>query len=178
MKKHSGFTLLELLITLAIVGIVAAFGAPAMSSFIKNDRLVTQINTLVTHLAYARSEAVVRHQQVILCASTNSDTASPSCSGSKNDWAKGWILFIDADNSSTFNTGEVVLRVNQSLSPGTTLVSTAALNSIIYDTRGFSVSSGAFILCDDRGKDYVKSISISNTGRVRLAQKGEVTSCS
>jgi type IV fimbrial biogenesis protein FimT len=162
MKKNYGFTLLELLITVAIVGILMAFGLPAMDSYVKNDRLSTQINALVGHLAYARSEAVLRSQQVILCASSD----MTSCSAGGN-WADGWIIFIDADNSSTFTGTEEILRVKQTLIGGNTLTSTTG-SSIIYDNRGFSPNSnGSFSLCDDRGATYMKSISISNTGRVR-----------
>ena len=104
MKKHSGFTLIEMMVVVAIAGIAMAFAIPAMGNFIKNERLVTQINTLVGHLAYARNEAVTLRQQVILCASNN----MTSCIGA--DWADGWILFVDADNSSTLNVGEQILR--------------------------------------------------------------------
>ncbi len=171
MKKESGFTLIELLVTVAIAGLVMAFAIPAMGTFVKNERLTTQINTLVGHLAYARSEAVLRRQQVILCASSN----MTSCQGT--NWAAGWILFIDADNSSDFTAGEEILRVKQALSGGNTLVSSTG-SSFIYDNRGFSPNSnGTFSLCDDRGAsdpNYVKSISISNTGRVR---RGGSASC-
>jgi type IV fimbrial biogenesis protein FimT len=167
MRNESGFTLIELIVTLTIAALVMAFAIPSMGTFVKNDRLTTQINTLVGHLAYARSEAVTRRQQVILCASST----MTSCAGT--NWAAGWILFVDADNDSVFNAGEQILRVRQALEGGNTLVSsTGAI--IIYDNRGFSPNSGTFSLCDDRGATYVKSISISNTGRVR---RGGSVSC-
>jgi type IV fimbrial biogenesis protein FimT len=76
MKKNSGFTLLELLLTLALIGIVTAFALPSMRAFTQNDRLTTNINSMVGHLAYARSEAVKRSQQVSMCVSNNTDTPS------------------------------------------------------------------------------------------------------
>ena len=60
MKKHSGFTLLELLITVTVIAIVMAFAIPSMREFTQNDRLTTNINTLIGHLALARSEATKR----------------------------------------------------------------------------------------------------------------------
>jgi len=169
MKKLSGFTLVELMVVVAIAGLAMAFAIPAMGTFIKNERLVTQINTLVGHLAYARSEAVTRRQQVILCASSPPLT---SCSGT--NWAAGWILFIDADNSSTFTANEVILRAKATLEGSNTLVSSTG-SMIIYDNRGFApLSNGVFSLCDDRGAPHVKSISITNTGRVR---RGGSTTC-
>ena len=169
MKKLSGFTLIEMMVVVAIAGIAMAFAVPAMGTFIKNERLVTQINTLVGHLAYARNEAVTLRQQVILCASGN----MTSCSGT--DWAAGWILFVDADNSSTLNGLETILRAKAPLEGiGTTLNSSTG-SMIIYDNRGFApLSNGVFSLCDDRGALHVKSISITNTGRVR---RGGSASC-
>ncbi len=161
MKKHSGFTLIELLIVVGMIGVLMAFGLPAMGTFVKNDRLTTQINTLVGHLAYARSEAVLRRQQVVLCASSDMN----ACLG--NDWGVGWILYVDANSDSLFTAGEEILRVKQALSGGNTLSNTFG-DSFIYDNRGFSASgTGTFSLCDDRGVANMKSISISNTGRVR-----------
>jgi type IV fimbrial biogenesis protein FimT len=170
MKKYSAFTLLELLITIAIVGIVTAIAAPAMQTFIKNDRLVTQINSLVGHLSLARSEAVVRNQQVVVCVSNNSTT----CAGS--DWSEGWIVFVDTDNDSAFTAGEPIVRAQQALEGGNTMNSSIG-TSVVYDNRGFAAagSTGTFSLCDDRLEDHIKAISISNTGRVR---KGGSTSCS
>ena len=162
MKKNSGFTLIELMVVVAMLGLLMAFGLPAMDTYVKNERLTTQINTLVGHLAYARSEAVLRRQQVALC--TSSDMAT--CTGGM-DWAVGWILYVDADGDSAFTAGEEILRVKQALTGGNTLTSTIG-TSFIYDNRGFSATgTGSFSLCDDRGVPKLKSISISNTGRVR-----------
>jgi type IV fimbrial biogenesis protein FimT len=161
MKKHSGFTIIELLVVVGMIAVLMGFGIPAMGTFVKNDRLSTQINTLVGHLAYARSEAVLRSQQVALCASSN----MTACLGT--DWGAGWILYVDADGDSKLSAGEEILRVKQPLSGGNTLSSTFA-DSFIYDKRGFSATgTGTFSLCDDRGVTNLKSISISNTGRVR-----------
>ncbi len=137
-----------------------------MREFIKNDRLVTQINTLVGHLAYARSEAVLRHQPVVICASSNQSSCST------NNWASGWIIFVDTDNNSDFSAGEDMLRQVEELSGSNTL--TSSVGSIaIYDKRGFAPNSvGSFTLCDDRGDAHKKAITISVTGRVRQGGGG------
>jgi len=170
MKKYSGFTILELMITLAVVAVVTSFAIPAMGQFIKNDRLTTQINTLVSHLAYARSEAVTRNQQTVLCA-RSSDTACGS------EWKNGWLLFVDANSNGTLDAAtDEILRVQQTLEGENILSSSETIgNTVVYDYRGFAPSSiGTFTLCDDRKDDHMKSISISNTGRVR---QGGGTSC-
>ena len=159
MKKNSGFSLIELLITIGIVGVLVGFGLPSLQDFIKNDRLSTQINLLVGHMALARSEAVKRHVPVIICSSNNQAT----CGG---NWDDGWIVFADLDSSGGFTAGEEeLLRVQQQLEGDNTLASGAG-NIITYDARGFTPdNAGTFDLCDsDGGKG--RSISLSNTGRV------------
>jgi type IV fimbrial biogenesis protein FimT len=166
MKKNSGFTLLELLITVALISILAAFAIPSMRSFSQNDRLTTNINTMIGHLAYARSEAVKRHAQVSICISN--DTVG--CTG--GNWEDGWIVYVDADANGTFDAAtlnEDILRVNQALDGNNTLAPTAAYTTqVTYDNRGFVTATGGFLLCDDRTGAFGKTITISNTGRVRF----------
>ena len=166
MKRNAGFTLTELLITITVLTLVMAIGVPSMRDFIKNDRLVTQINPLVGHLAYARSEAVLRHQPVVVCASSNQTSCSTT------DWASGWIIFVDADNNADFSAGEDMLRQTEGLSGDNTLTSTVG-SIVTYDKRGFAPNSvGSFTLCDDRGDTHKKGITISGTGRVRQSGGG------
>lgn len=162
MKKDFGFTLIELLFTVAFVGILAAIALPTMSDFIKNNRLSTQINTLIGHLAYARSEAVLRGLPVTLCVSTDLAT----CTGT--NWGKGWILVVDDDGTAGISATDTVLRVQQALEGDNTTLTSTVGTSFVYDSRGFSAGgTGSFSLCDDRGVSKMKSIAISNTGRVR-----------
>jgi type IV fimbrial biogenesis protein FimT len=158
--RPHGFTLVELLITLAIVSILMLIAVPSLSDFMKNERLTSQINTLLSHLQYARSEAITRHYQVVVCASRDGAT----CSGS---WTDGWIVFSDQDASSTVNDDDVLLRMHGKLKGSNTMTSTGG-TIIIFDDRGFSPGySSTFTVSDTRGSSYAKSISISNTGRIR-----------
>ena len=168
MNNQNGFTLSELLITTTLISIVTAIGVPSMSDFIKNDRLSTQINTLVGHLSLARSQAVTLAQPVSVCASSDLATCS------SNDWANGWLVYVDADNSGDVSTGDELLRVHQAL-PGNSTLSSTAGSTITFDDRGFAPGAvGSFSLCDNRGVEHLKSITISNTGRVR---RGGSASC-
>lgn len=164
MKKNSGFTLLEAVIVVALASIVMAIAIPSMRSFTQNDRLTTQINTLVGHLAYARSEAVVRSQQVAVCVSNN----STSCTGG-NNWQDGWIIYVDTDGDGSFGGADTILRARQALEGANTLKPATIGTQVTYDYRGFvdAASVGSFSLCDSRGATYGKAIAISTTGRVR-----------
>ncbi len=171
MKKNSGFTLLELIITVAVISIVMAFAIPSMRTFTQNDRLTTQINELVGHLAYARSEAVKRSSQVVVCESNNTTT----CTGGTN-WENGWLIFVDTNNDNALSVGEDILRARQLLKGNNTLIPAGGISTtVIYDYRGYATatSTGTFSLCDSRGNAFGKAIAITNTGRVR--KEGAVT---
>ncbi len=162
MKKaqQNAFTLLELMATLAIVVIFSMFALPSMSEFIKNERLTTQINSLVASLQRARSEAILRHLPVTICSSNGT-----ACTD--GNWQDGWIVFVDVNGNASVDAGDEILQVQAQLNGATNLGSSSGDTRIVYDSRGFTPNTNlTFSLCDDRGSSYGKSISISNTGRV------------
>jgi type IV fimbrial biogenesis protein FimT len=95
-QLNRGFTLIELMITVAIAAIVIAIGIPSFKDFIDNTRSNTLSEEFSTAMNYARTEAIKRSRRVSVCASTD----STSCG---SDWTKGFIVFVDfatADNAA------------------------------------------------------------------------------
>jgi len=162
MKKNSGFTLLELVITVALLSIVMAIAVPSMTVFNQNDRLTTNINALVGHLGLARSEAVKRSQQVSICVSSDSLT----CTG--GNWEDGWLVYADTNNDGSLNGTDETLRVQQALGGENKMKPTGIGSQVTYDYRGFVTATGNFLLCDSRSGDLGKTITITTTGRVRF----------
>jgi type IV fimbrial biogenesis protein FimT len=142
MERGKGFTLVELLITIVVISVLLATGVPAFLDFIKNNRLTAQTNELVPAIQLARSEAVKRGTNTIVCASSN----ETSCSDNKDDWDKGWIVFSDLNQNDDPDTGgsaplceeteDCLLRTGNEISNNTTLTVTAA-NSIAEHTLRF-----------------------------------------
>ncbi|TAM46091.1 MAG: prepilin-type N-terminal cleavage/methylation domain-containing protein [Gammaproteobacteria bacterium] len=157
-KFGNGFTLIELIITLTIAGILIALAAPAMQTFIANQRLTTQANELIADINLARSEAIKRATNSGVCASST----GTSCSGS---WDNGWIIFIDADNSRTWSSGDSVLRVHESLTGSVAMSSSATL--VIFGASGLldrGTGAGDYTLCNSQiGQSRI--INITTTGR-------------
>ena len=95
MKNDAGFTLIELIVTVAIAAIVLAIAVPSFQETITSNRLTTFSNTFVASLNLARSEAIKQNRRVTLCSST--DGLSCATGG----YQQGWIIFIDSNNNAT-----------------------------------------------------------------------------
>lgn len=170
MKPISGFTLIELMVTVVVVSILSALAVPSMRTFIQNSRITTQANEFIADLNFARSEAIKRAANVTVCKSDNPTDATPTCSVAGTNWGVGRIVFVDsaigADGQYDDAT-EDLLRVRETLEGNNTLDD--AINLVVY-TRTGAIDSGAmtFNLCDTRGATYGRTISIETTGRVAL----------
>ena len=122
-SRQSGFTLYELMIALAIVGIVLAFGVPNLRQYTQNSRMTTAANDLHSALHLARSEAPRAKTNITVCASSNATAADATCSGI-NNWSDGFIVFEDTDGDLVRDTGidpEPVLRAHPALPDGITI---------------------------------------------------------
>ena len=89
-----GFTLLELIVTVAIVAILVGLAFPSFGYVLRNNRIITQTNDLVSAFTLARNEAVTRSRGVTVCAADTRDGV-PSACGDSGDWEHGWVAFID-----------------------------------------------------------------------------------
>lgn len=92
-RRAGGFSLIELMVTVAVLAILAAVAAPSMIAFVNANRLNGTTGEMTASLQLARSEAIRRNARVTVCSSSNGTT----CSGS-SDWSR-WIV-IGQDNVS------------------------------------------------------------------------------
>ena len=150
-SKQQGFTLVELMITLAVAAILMTIAIPSFTTTIKNNRLTTQANELITSLNYARSEAIKRGASVTL-NSTSTNT----------NWHSGWTI---KDNGSN------TLRNFAAFEGNSTLVADNSTSILTYKSTGFLSGANAitFTLCDDRTGETGRTILISLTGRARVS---------
>jgi len=112
---QAGFTLIELMVGVAIMAILLMVGVPSFQSAVASSRLSTSTNDVVSALALARTEAIRRGTRVTVCKSAN----ATGCTTAGN-WAQGWIIFIDTTRSSAdaaVDSGEVILS-SHAAAPG------------------------------------------------------------
>lgn len=99
-KNHVGFTLIELMMTVAIVAILAALAAPSLVEFSVRNKLTSIGNDFTASVLRARNEAIGKNTCVTMCTSSTVDNAQPVCKTSDQDWQVGWILFLNPDCDS------------------------------------------------------------------------------
>lgn len=92
MRRNHGFTLIELMVTLAVLAVVLTIAAPSFQEMIDRNRARSTADGLVTALVTARTEAVSRNEVVTLCPSANGTSCT---TGASVDWQNGWLLFED-----------------------------------------------------------------------------------
>lgn len=167
-KNNHGFTLIELIVTLAVFAILVAVAAPSFNSYVDSSRRASEVNLLSGALSYARSEAIKYDSTISICAQTD---GAETCSGT-NDWSNGWLVFADADADGVVDTGETVLRIFKPIATGSTITetSTFAPSHLTYRGSGFiTVTRAEFKYCGNRGAIDARAVIVSKTGRARLS---------
>ena len=165
MKQHSGFTLVELMITLALVAILATVGIPSFTNFIANNRLTVQTNELVSALNLARSESIKRNVRVSVCRSAN----GTACGGT---WSNGWIAFVDGGTAGSVDGTDEILRVwNSGGSSATLTADPASVNAVQFQGIGLTTAV-EFTLTDSHcSGDQKRLIDIAPSGRISTTRE-------
>ena len=164
-KQNQGFTLLELIVIIGILGLTMAFAAPGLGEMIQNNRISGAANDYVAAMQFAKAESAARISPVTLCKRNNAGTG---CTGG-GDWSQGWIVFADENGDSGVDAGETILLSHEALDDRMTFGGSAGVtNSITYQPSGTtSVTNTEFLtVCDDRGFiDRSRGILVTITGR-------------
>ncbi len=177
----AGFTLIELMVTVAIVAIITSVAVPSFKAMTANNRVTTQTNALVTAIRLARSEAVTRNTRIILCRSADPTAAAPSCGGTANTWTTGWLLFASGDGNNTYQAGtDTLIRVGDPARYGIQVRTNATSNNDLeINANGSTNEAGGtavFSICDDRDGDgdydeqWGRQIQVNPVGHIKLIQ--------
>lgn len=181
-RAQPGFTLLELMLVVAIGSILLAIAIPTMGNFIRNARITSAANDVMAGFHFARSEAIKQRLPVTLCTSTDSLAANPTCAASA--LLTGWIAFVDTNQSSQRDAGEVVLLQHEAMNAQITARSSVDPFLVTYLMNGFALNPNAaqLVLCDERGNtpsggelSAARGILVSVTGRAGVSRDmGEI----
>lgn len=167
MHRLRGFTLAELMVVLAIAGILLAAGMPSLRDMIARSRLRTTAGDLFSAIDLTRSQAIARGERVIMMP------ADPQ----RADWTRGWVVFVDKNASLSLDAGDELIFQQGPLKAG--LAVSSAFSSphppyyVSYNGAGRSCSAsnsmasrpGTLSLVMGQG---IRHIKINMLGRVRI----------
>jgi type IV fimbrial biogenesis protein FimT len=169
MKNQTGFTLIELIIAVTILGIMVSLAVPNYSSFIRSNRQSAAYNTLVGTISLARMEAVKSSRVVSMCISSDQSKCDDTTA---KEWNDGWIVFSDFDGDGVVDTadGDTILRREAAGPEGIEIQSTDFGSLISMAPRGRLRTQGTFVVCDGTG-DASKAMALNLwvTGLGRMA---------
>lgn len=171
--KSMGFTLVELLLVVAVIALLQALTAPVFASLVNSVRLSSATNSLFSSLILARSEAIKRNSRAVVCKS-GSGLACTSSGG----WEQGWIVFHDPNNNAVLDDGETLLYREYALSnlirltgnsPVVSYVSYTPMGTTSYTSGAFQ--AGTLTVCVQSATPVdARQIVISSAGRPRTAK--------
>lgn len=173
-RRPRGYTLYELLMTLALAALILTMGLPSFGSLVADKRLQAETNALFHAIHRARKASVTQRRVVSLCPSPDGRTCVPG-----TDWSSGWIVFVNADRDDP-----------PRMDPGETMLATHRVDErvrIAGNRRGFTLrathlraTNGTLVVCDRTGHAEARALIVSYTGRPRVARenrRGEPYGC-
>lgn len=166
-----GFTFMELMVVIAITGIVAALAMPSFNQALTRNRIVAQTNELIASFSYARLEGMRRNLSVGVCAL---NAAATGCA--TDDWSRGWLVWADTNSDGAFTAADEVLRINE-LDQNSALVgSVLTINFGARGTRNLPVASAAaptLVLQPNdcyAGSTNVRTLTVRSSGSASSAE--------
>jgi type IV fimbrial biogenesis protein FimT len=181
--QQRGFTLMELIVTMAVAAILVAIAAPSFASIFNANRLSGTANELLATLQSARIEAIRRNARTVVCRSDD----GASCNTANGDWG-GWISYIDTDSSGSFNAGDVLLRTNIVAAPVIVTASPAvsgASSQVVFRADGMAHAADGTLLVATIGvcipttdpQQNARDVSIATGSRVSVALRDGGGAC-
>ncbi|MCZ6486732.1 MAG: GspH/FimT family pseudopilin [Gammaproteobacteria bacterium] len=173
-----GFTLVELMVALGILGLTMAFAVPSFVTLISNNRISSSASDFVGSLQLAKAESAARTSPATICKKNIAGTGCVTA----GDWQQGWIVFSDINGNAAVDAGDAVVLDHEPLDSQITFNDAGVTNSITFNPSGTTSITGTqiFIMCDARGfADYAKGILVTITGRgsVMKASDTGLTAC-
>jgi len=172
-QTQIGFTLMELIVAVAILSILTTLAVPSYRTMMANNQGATNANALIQALTLARSEAIKRNRTVVVCKSTTGTSCDTSASVT---WDRGLVTFVDANVNGALDSGEIVIRADYPFVKESAIyfpLSTNGLNSVSYSPSGLgsvasSTTGGTFTLRPNGSSGQDKTVILSSVGRPRI----------
>ena len=170
--RELGFTLIELMVTLAMVAILMTVAVPSLTTFQRNSELTSFSNSLLSGINAARGEAMKRGRNAMVVPKDG-------------DWNKGWTVFVDVNRNGVYDETTDITVLKREAAPSYLTVTNTALTPadslyIMYDASGYSrLTGGAFgaWTVQVARNDVTGATLLAQTRRIKIASTGRARVC-
>ena len=175
-RRTRGFTLVELMVVVAVLAVMATLAGPAVKDMAVTARLNADSGRLIASAQWARSEAIKRNLPVTLCASTDGQTCATG--GGAQVWSSGWLVGFTPPGGSW-----TVLQVEGAAASGHRLEATgagsAALYSLVFQPTGVGATVATVTMCRNQpaGNLQQRRVTVSATGRTQTDKTPRTEAC-
>ena len=167
--SRAGFTLLELIVTVALFGIITAAVVPSMSSFYQRNKIAAIVNNHTAAIQLARHTAVSENVFVVMCPTKD----MLNCD---SDWSRLKMVFIDEDNDGALDGNEEIIGSADMVKDAFIQSTRDNLRFAPFNTA--QTFTASISICTEAGNSlYSRALVINNVGRVRLERDPALIDC-
>jgi type IV fimbrial biogenesis protein FimT len=165
LNRVSGYTMVELIVTVAVGSVLLMIAVPTFFWVTNSNRIAAEINGLLGDMQFGRAEAVKEGTPVTVCVSSN----GTSCAG-VNTWQSGWIVFSDVNGNAVVDPGDVILRIQKPFTSTDTFVASNAVSAVTFNRDGYAngIAAGTLIELHDQtnNHNWTRCLAINLVGQI------------
>lgn len=162
MQRANGYSLLDMLMTLAVAGVLVVVAWPGFANLILDQRMTATMNAFIHGIHLAKSTSRMTQRETALCKSDDGKNCRH-----EGDWQNGWLVFANhaEEYPPRVDPSDRIIEVNAAWRSGEI---TANRKSFIFRPFDKRATNGTLIFCDRRGPEHARAVIISYTGRPRV----------
>jgi type IV fimbrial biogenesis protein FimT len=171
-RRAFGFTMIEMLMTIAIAAILTALAVPSFRYITNANRIASELNGLLGDLQLARSQAIKDGRTVTVCQSSDGSSCTNSTS-----WQDGWIVFSDPTNVGVWDAGETYVRKQARFSGTDSFVASNNVSAISFNREGYAVAipTGTVVTLQDSTSNaaWTRCLIVNLSGQMMSERAGD-----